>query len=99
MANIRSAEKDIRKTTVRTAHNQTVKSRIRTLRKKVIAALDKKGTEWDLVALTAPGEAACARGASITAAQAASSASAATAGTAATRSGRRGSLIGVLLKG
>jgi small subunit ribosomal protein S20 len=42
MANIRSAEKDIRKTTVRTAHNQTVKSRIRTLRKKVIAALDKK---------------------------------------------------------
>ncbi|MCB1279032.1 30S ribosomal protein S20 [Prosthecobacter sp.] len=42
MANIRSAEKDIRKTTARTAHNQTVKSRIRTLRKKVIAALDKK---------------------------------------------------------
>jgi small subunit ribosomal protein S20 len=42
MANIRSAKKDIRKTTVRTAHNQTVKSRIRTLRKKVIAALDKK---------------------------------------------------------
>ena len=42
MANIRSAEKDIRKTTVRTAHNQTVKSRIRTLRKKVLAAIEKK---------------------------------------------------------
>lgn len=42
MANIRSAEKNIRKTTVRTAHNQTVKSRIRTLRKKVLAAVDKK---------------------------------------------------------
>ena len=42
MANIRSAKKDIRKTTVRTAHNQTVKSRIRTLRKKVIAAVEKK---------------------------------------------------------
>lgn len=42
MANIRSAEKNIRKTAVRTAHNQTVKSRIRTLRKKVIAALTKK---------------------------------------------------------
>jgi len=42
MANIRSAEKDIRKTTARTAHNQTVKSRIRTLRKKVVAAIEKK---------------------------------------------------------
>lgn len=42
MANIRSAEKNIRKTTARTAHNQTVKSRIRTLRKKVIAAVTKK---------------------------------------------------------
>jgi small subunit ribosomal protein S20 len=42
MANIRSAEKDIRKTKVRTAHNQTVKSRIRTLRKKVLAAVESK---------------------------------------------------------
>ncbi len=42
MANIRSAEKNIRKTTARTAHNQTVKSRIRTLRKKVLAAVEKK---------------------------------------------------------
>lgn len=42
MANIRSAEKDIRKTAARTVRNQTVKSRIRTLRKKVIAAVDKK---------------------------------------------------------
>lgn len=44
MANIRSAEKNIRKTAVRTAHNQTVKSRIRTLRKKVLAAVLKKDT-------------------------------------------------------
>lgn len=42
MANIRSAEKNIRKTTARTAHNQAVKSRIRTLRKKVLAAVEKK---------------------------------------------------------
>jgi small subunit ribosomal protein S20 len=42
MANIRSAEKNIRKTTARTAHNQTVKSRIRTLRKKVLTAIEKK---------------------------------------------------------
>ncbi|MBK8092162.1 MAG: 30S ribosomal protein S20 [Verrucomicrobiaceae bacterium] len=42
MANIRSAEKNIRKTTVRTAHNQAVKSRVRTLRKNVLAAVDKK---------------------------------------------------------
>ncbi|HEY1050492.1 MAG TPA: 30S ribosomal protein S20 [Prosthecobacter sp.] len=42
MANIRSAEKNIRKTAARTAHNQTVKSRIRTLRKKVLAAVTKK---------------------------------------------------------
>lgn len=40
MANIRSAEKNIRKTKTRTAHNQTVKSRIRTLRKKVLAAVE-----------------------------------------------------------
>ena len=41
MANIRSSKKDIRRTQVRTARNQTVKSRIRTLRKKVLAAVDK----------------------------------------------------------
>lgn len=41
MANIRSSEKDIRRTQVRTAHNQTVKSKIRTLRKKVVAAIEK----------------------------------------------------------
>ncbi|MES2596246.1 MAG: 30S ribosomal protein S20 [Verrucomicrobiota bacterium] len=41
MANIRSSKKDIRRTQVRTAHNQTVKSRIRTLRKKVVAAIEK----------------------------------------------------------
>jgi small subunit ribosomal protein S20 len=41
MANVRSAEKNIRKTIARTAHNQTVRSRIRTLRKKVLTALEK----------------------------------------------------------
>lgn len=41
MANIRSSEKDIRKSAKRTAANQAVKSRIRTLRKKVLAAVDK----------------------------------------------------------
>jgi small subunit ribosomal protein S20 len=41
MANIRSSEKSIRKTKVRTAHNQTVKSRIRTARKRVMAAVEK----------------------------------------------------------
>jgi len=41
MANIRSSEKDIRKTIKRTAANQAVKSRIRTLRKKVITAVEK----------------------------------------------------------
>lgn len=40
MANIRSSEKDIRKTIKRTAANQAVKSRIRTLRKKVLSALE-----------------------------------------------------------
>ena len=41
MANIRSAEKNIRKTAVRTAANQAVKSRIRTLRRKVLSAIEK----------------------------------------------------------
>lgn len=41
MANIRSSEKDIRKSAKRTAANQAVKSRIRTLRKKVLAAVEK----------------------------------------------------------
>lgn len=40
MANIRSSEKDIRKTIKRTAANQAVKSRIRTLRKKVLSAIE-----------------------------------------------------------
>ena len=41
MANIRSSEKDIRRTKARTARNQTVKSRIRTARKRVLAAVEK----------------------------------------------------------
>jgi small subunit ribosomal protein S20 len=41
MANIRSAEKNIRKTKTRTARNQAVISRLRTLRKKVVAAVEK----------------------------------------------------------
>jgi small subunit ribosomal protein S20 len=40
MANIRSSEKDIRRTQARTARNQAVKSRIRTLRKKVLSAVE-----------------------------------------------------------
>ncbi len=53
MANTRSAEKNIRKTKVRTAHNQTVKSRIRTARKRVLAAVEKgdvKAAEAELSA-------------------------------------------------
>jgi small subunit ribosomal protein S20 len=41
MANIRSSEKDIRRTKTRTAQNQAKKSRIRTLRKKVLEAIKK----------------------------------------------------------
>lgn len=41
MANVRSAEKNIRKTAARTVRNQAVKSRIRTLRKKVLSAIEK----------------------------------------------------------
>lgn len=53
MANIRSSEKDIRRTKARTAHNQTVKSRIRTVRKRVLAAVEKgdvKAAEAELSA-------------------------------------------------
>lgn len=39
MANIRSSKKDIRRTEKRTALNQAKKSRIRTLRKKVLSAI------------------------------------------------------------
>lgn len=39
MANIRSSKKDIRRTEKRTALNQAKKSRIRTLRKKVLSAV------------------------------------------------------------
>lgn len=39
MANIRSSEKSIRKTKTRTTQNQAQKSRIRTLRKKVLVAV------------------------------------------------------------
>ncbi len=41
MANTRSAEKNIRKTAARTVRNRANKSRIRTLRKKVLVALKK----------------------------------------------------------
>ena len=40
MANTRSAEKNIRKTRKRTLANQATKGRLRTLRKKVQAAID-----------------------------------------------------------
>lgn len=41
MANTRSAEKNIRKTKARTLRNQAGKSRVRTYRKRVQAAIDK----------------------------------------------------------
>jgi small subunit ribosomal protein S20 len=40
MANIRSSKKDIRRTQKRTLANQAVKSRVRTLRKKVLTAVE-----------------------------------------------------------
>jgi len=40
MANTRSAEKNIRKTEKRTVANQAAKSRVRTLRKKVLADVE-----------------------------------------------------------
>jgi small subunit ribosomal protein S20 len=40
MANTRSAEKNIRKTAKRTLANNSVKSKLRTLRKKVLAAVE-----------------------------------------------------------
>jgi small subunit ribosomal protein S20 len=45
MANTPSAEKNIRKTKVRTAANQAAKSRIRTARKRVLAAVEKGDTK------------------------------------------------------
>ena len=41
MANIRSSEKSIRKTETRTLRNQAKKSRLRTLRKKVLSAVQE----------------------------------------------------------
>lgn len=41
MANTRSAEKNIRKTKTRTVRNKAAKSRVRTFRKRVIAAIEK----------------------------------------------------------
>ena len=40
MANIRSSKKDIRRTEKRTLANKGVKSRVRTLRKKVLTAIE-----------------------------------------------------------
>ncbi len=41
MANTRSAEKNIRKTKARTLRNQSTKSKVRTIRKRVLAAIEK----------------------------------------------------------
>jgi len=41
MANTRSAEKNIRKTKARTLRNQSTKSRVRTIRKRVLTAIEK----------------------------------------------------------
>jgi small subunit ribosomal protein S20 len=40
MANIKSSQKDIRRTVARTARNVIVQSRIKTLRKKVISSVE-----------------------------------------------------------
>jgi len=55
MANTRSAEKNIRKTKARTLRNQATKSRVRTIRKRVLAAIDKgdvKAAETELSAFS-----------------------------------------------
>ncbi len=55
MANTKSAEKNIRKTASRTLRNNATKSRIRTLQKKVIAAVakgDAKAAEAELSAFS-----------------------------------------------
>lgn len=51
MANTRSSEKDIRKTRTRNLRNTAIKSRIRTVRKRVLAALstgDEKAAQTEL---------------------------------------------------
>lgn len=45
MANTRSAEKNIRKTKARTLRNNAVESRVRTFRKRVMAAIEKGDME------------------------------------------------------
>lgn len=40
MPNIRSSKKDVRRTKARTVRNRAWKTKVRTLRKKVLAALD-----------------------------------------------------------
>ena len=45
MPNIRSSEKSVRQTLVRTRRNRGMKSRIRTYRKKTLAALAKGDTK------------------------------------------------------
>jgi small subunit ribosomal protein S20 len=53
MANTRSAEKNIRKTKARTLRNQSIKSKVRTIRKRVLTAIEKgdvKGAEAELSA-------------------------------------------------
>ncbi len=49
MANLKSSQKDIRRTRKKTAHNRSVKSRLRTLHQRVIAA--RQATEPDLKSL------------------------------------------------
>ena len=53
MANTKSAEKNIRKTASRTLRNNSTKSRIRTLQKKVVAAADKGDVAGAKAALSA----------------------------------------------
>ncbi|HSI61527.1 MAG TPA: 30S ribosomal protein S20 [Candidatus Saccharimonadia bacterium] len=45
MPNIRSSEKDVRRIKARTARNKAAKSRVRTLRKKVLTAIASGDTK------------------------------------------------------
>ncbi|MDB6119078.1 MAG: rpsT [Verrucomicrobiaceae bacterium] len=53
MANTRSAEKNIRKTKARTLRNQSTKSRVRTIRKRVLTAIEKGDIKTAEVELSA----------------------------------------------
>lgn len=45
MANLKSSQKDIRRIERRTAHNRVIRSRLKTLRKKVLTAIQEGNAE------------------------------------------------------